>query len=93
MLGVSKKRQRDAMCKGLCGKIMFDVCCIPTSCDEYIAMVKTGNECQLSAHMLFLGKFSTVVCFAEVLFQPSSSHVVNTLPAGLCHGTYHHCTD
>ena len=46
VLGLSKKkRQRDALCKSLCGKIMFDVCCIPTSCDEYIAMVKTGNEC------------------------------------------------
>ena len=38
---------------GGCGKNMLDVCCVPTSYDEYIAMVKTGNECQLSACMLF----------------------------------------
>ena len=28
---------------------MIDVFCVPTSYDEYIAMVKTGNERQLSA--------------------------------------------
>ena len=33
-------------------------------------MVKTRNECQLSAYMLLLGKFYVVVCCAEVLFQP-----------------------
>ena len=47
------------------GKIMFDDCCVPTSYDEYIAMVKTGNEGQLSAYMMLFGKFSTVVCFTE----------------------------
>ena len=52
---------------------MLDVCCVPTSYDEYIAVVKTGNECQPSAYILLLGKFSTVVCFAEVFFQPSFS--------------------
>ena len=56
-----------------CGKIMLDVCCVLTSYDEYIAMVKTGNECQPSAYMLLLGEFSTVVCCAEVLFQTSFS--------------------
>ena len=35
--------------------------CNPTSYGEYIVMVKTGNECQLLAHMLLLGTFSTVV--------------------------------
>ena len=79
-----------------CGKNMLDVCCVPTSYDENIAMVKTGNECQLSAYMLLLGKFAIVVCCAEVLLQPSFLHVVNTLPAELRHGAYHgtvHCTD
>ena len=54
---------------------MLGVCCVLTSYDEYIAMVQTGNECQLSAYILLLGKFSTVVCCAEVLFQPNFSHV------------------
>ena len=72
-----------------CGKTMLFVYCVPTLYDEYIAMVKTGNECQLSAYMLFLGKFSIVVCFADVLFKPSFSHVVNKLPAELWHGMYH----
>ena len=29
-----------------CGKNMLDVCYVHTSYDEYIAMVKTGNECR-----------------------------------------------
>ena len=45
---------------------------------EYIAMVKTGNECQLSVYMLLHGNNATAVCCAEVLFQPSFS---------LCHQT------
>ena len=44
-------------------------------------MVKTRNECQLSANMLLLGKFATVVCCAEVLFHPSFFHVACTLQA------------
>ena len=68
---------------------MLDVCCVPTSYDEYIAIVKTGNECQLLAYMSLLGKFAIVVCCAEVFFQPSFLHVVDTLPAELCHGAYH----
>ena len=52
-------------------KNMLDVCFVPTSYDEYIAMVKTGNECQFSALMLLLGNFAIVVCCADVLFQPS----------------------
>ena len=71
------------------GKIMLDVYCVPTSYGECIAMAKTGNECQLLAFMLLLGKFSTVVCCAEVLFQPSFSRVENTLSLELCHGTHH----
>ena len=50
---------------------MLDFCCVHTSYDEYTAMVKTGIECQLSAYMLFVGKFAAAVCCAEVLFQPS----------------------
>ena len=75
---------------------MLDVCCVPMSYDQYLAMVKTGNECQVSAYMLLLGKFATVVCCAEVLFGPSFLHVVSTLLAELCHGAYHgteHSTD
>ena len=70
------------------------VCCVPTSYDEYIAMVKTGNECQLSASMLVLGKFAVVVCCAEVLFQfPSCrKHVACRVEHRTYHGTGH-CTD
>ena len=60
---------------------MLDVCSVPTSYDEYIATVKTGNDCQLSAYILLLGKFATMVCCAKVLFQPSFLHVVSTLHA------------
>ena len=48
------------------GKNMFDVCCVPSTYDEYIAMVKTRNECQLSVNMLLLGNFATAVCCADV---------------------------
>ena len=34
---------------------MLDVCCVPTSYDKYVALVKTGNACQLSAYMLLRG--------------------------------------
>ena len=29
-----------------CRKTMLDVSCGHTRCDEYVVMVKTGNECQ-----------------------------------------------
>ena len=35
---------------------MLDVCCDPTWYNEYIAMVKTGNECQLTDYMSSHGK-------------------------------------
>ena len=42
-----------------------------TQCQtECIAMVKSGNECQLEDYMSH-GKLATVVCCAEVLIQPS----------------------
>ena len=42
-----------------------------TQCQtQYIAMIKTGNECQLQGYVLH-GKLAFVVCCAEVLFQPS----------------------
>ena len=59
----------------------FDVCCVGTSYDECIAMVTIGFEFQLSACVLMLGEFATVVCCAEVLFQPSFLNVVSTLHA------------
>ena len=46
-----------------------------TTYDEHIATVKTGNECELSAYMLLLGKCAIAVCCAEVLFQPSSLYM------------------
>ena len=49
---------------------MLDVCCVPTSYDEHTGMVKTGDECQVSAYML-LCKFAFVVCCVEVLIHPS----------------------
>ena len=70
---VSNETSLKPICRGDegCGKNMLDVCCVLTSYDEYIAMVKTGNECQLAAYMLLLGNFASAVCCAEVLFQPS----------------------
>ena len=59
------------------GKSMLDVCCVLTSYDVYIAMVKTGNEGQLSAFKFLLGKFALVAYCAEVSFQPSFLHVVD----------------
>ena len=44
-------------------------------------MVKTGNECELLATMLLLGKCVVAVCCAEVLFQPSFLPVVSVLHA------------
>ena len=43
--------------------------------DEYIAMVKAGNECQPTAYMSLHGNIAIVVCCAEVLFQSSFSLV------------------
>ena len=70
--------------------------CLMLMCSVVVSMVKTRNEFQLSAYMMLVGNFATAVCCAEVLFQPSFLHVVNTLSAELCHGAYHgteHCTD
>ena len=39
-----------------CGKNMLDVCCDPTLYNEYIAVVETGNECQLTDDMSSHGK-------------------------------------
>ena len=42
-----------------------------TQCQtECIAMVMSGNECQLEGYLSH-GKLATVVCCAEVLIQPS----------------------
>ena len=35
---------------------MLDVCCDPTLDNEYMAMVETGNECQLTDYMSLRGK-------------------------------------
>ena len=46
-----------------------------TQCQtEYVAMVNTGNECQLQGYMLH-GELVIVVSCAEVLFQPSFPYV------------------
>ena len=42
---------------------MLDVCCDPTSYNEYIAMVKTGNECQLTDYMSQHGN----LCYSGLL--------------------------
>ena len=62
-----------------CGKNILDVRCVLTSYDEYVAMVKTGNECQLLDNMLFVGNLATAVCCTEVLFQPSFLVSLNAL--------------
>ena len=72
-----------SMSRGGCGKNMLDVRCVLTSYDEYVAMVKTRNECQLSDNMLFVGNLATAVCCAEVLFQPSFLVSLNALPGVL----------
>ena len=38
-----------------CGKNMLDDLVVPTSYDEWSAMVKTGDECQLTAYMSLHG--------------------------------------
>ena len=67
--------------KILTNPISPKLCCDPTSYDEYQAMVKTGNQCQLSAFILLLGTCAIAVCCAEVLFQPSFLPVVGMLHA------------
>ena len=57
------------------------------SYDVYIAMVKTGNECQLSANMLLLGNLATAVFCVDALFQPSFSVSLNALP-GVLHAEW-----
>ena len=51
---VNKKKGRGMQCaRVLCGKIMLDVYCIPTSCDEYIVMVKDRKRMSaLSPHVV-----------------------------------------
>ena len=66
---------------------MLDVCCVPSSYDEYIATVKTRNECQLSAYMLLLGNLAAAVCCAEVLFQSSFLVSLSVLP-GVLHAEW-----
>ena len=72
---------------------MLDVSCVPTSYDEYVAMVKTGNECHLLVHMPSLGNLATAVCCAEVLFQPCSPCVTQRVAwcvaRGMVHEAYH----
>ena len=65
-----------------------------TQCQtEYIAKVKSGNECQLEGYMSH-GKLATVVCCTEVLIQPSSL-VLNSASLGECvtERTTEHSTD
>ena len=65
-----------------------------TQCQtEYIAMVKSSNECQLESYMSH-GKLATVVCCAEVLIQPSFL-VLKSASPGECvtERTTEHCTD
>ena len=52
-----------------CGKNMLDVCCEVTSCDEYVAMVKTDT-----AYMLLHGNF----CYKKSVTQKSCSSQVST---------------
>ena len=64
-----------------CGKNMLDVCCIITSSDEYLAVIKTGNECQLQGCMLLPSK----LCYGGLLDEtvvPAKFLLVslNTLP-------------
>ena len=53
---------------------MLDVCCDPTLYDEYIAMVKAGNECQLTYYMSPHGN----LCYGGLL--RGSVVPANTLP-------------
>ena len=46
--------------------------CDPRVCNEYIAMVETGNECLLgNLHVVHAVRISMAVCCAEVLVQPN----------------------
>ena len=51
-----------------CGKNTLDDCMFLC-----LAMIETGNECQLSAKLLLLSNDAVVVGCTEVLFQPSCS--------------------
>ena len=65
-----------------------------TQCQtEYIAMVKSGNECDLESYKSH-GKLATVICCAEVLIQPSS-FMLNNASLGECvtECNTEHCTD
>ena len=64
-----------------CGKNMLDVWGFFASYVEYLLCNGPDHECQRSAHLLLLGKFATVVCCAEVLFQPSFFLVFSVLHA------------
>ena len=64
-----------------CGKNMLDVCCIITSSDEYLSVIKTGNECQLQGYMLLPSE----LCYGGLLDEsvvPAKCLLVslNTLP-------------
>ena len=51
--------------------LMFVV--ITTRCDEYVVMVKTGNECQPQPTCRHTVTSATMACCAEVLFQSANT--------------------
>ena len=53
----------DVSRRGAGRKNMLDVCCDPTFYDEYSAMVKAGNECQLTVYMSLHGN----ICYGGLL--------------------------
>ena len=62
-------------------KQYFDVCCDPTLCHEYIAMVKAGNECQLTAYVSLHGNLCFGGLLRGIVFPVTFLFVsLNTLP-------------
>ena len=61
------------------GKNMLDVYCDPRG-NEYIAMVKTGNECQLTAYMSSRGYFYGTLLRGSVVPTKFLVVLLNTLP-------------
>ena len=48
---------------------MLDVCCDLTPYDEYVAVVRAGNECQPTAYMSSHGKFCNSSLLRENVVQ------------------------
>ena len=58
---------------------MIDVCCVPTLYDEYIGMVKSGNECMSASQ--------TTCCLSVTLLRQSVARKCCCNQVSVCHST------